>query len=1156
MKRLLSGFAVLAVFACTPDIPNTPPPTLVTAQFDPSAVPAIVPTPNDLAFSPTTGQLNITVAEDAAAVDKEFVGYLNSLNGFPAGSSANATFDGALDPASVSAQSVRVLDLTGGFAPVSGVAVSYADVSTATAAGRVTVRPPAGGWTPGKSYAVVLIGGASGLKGASGQQVVGSATFAFIRSKASLVTCTDLAAPDCRTTTEVIPSDQEDPALRLKDQTAKALQLERLRLKYAPGFNALEAANVPRADVALLWTFKVADYTQVVFNPAATPPQVPVPNDLAIDPATGLVNAPIDPMAPEAQREFTRDYLNTLNGFPTSAGAAAALINGDLDPATVNASTVKVIELSALGMDAGTPVVPTIAYDSATHQIKVSPPATGWGKSKKFAVAVLSGSSGVKRMGGGKVIGSDVWALARSKASLVTCASLTAPDCAPAITLAPLSSAEAVRLEGLRRAYAPVLDLLQAQGVPRADVAILWVFSTVDQAEPVFNPNPLAPILPFPNDLAMNQTTGRVNLPIPPGAPQALTDLITGLNTLDGFSTVGALVSENSETLGATDFGTLDGASLTAATANVIKLSPMGGNPAKVKACLNCVSSLLPDGGTPASPQQLQLVPEVPLDEKTRYGAFITTGVKDARGKALMAPPAFALIRSSAPLVDSMGKSQVSGVPDIQAAGLEPLRLALKPFFDGLTQANIPRSKIALAWTFTTQSTVAILKQLHALPTATSLSTDVTYLADVTSTTTIQENNGASVSKVFQGSITVPFLLTGPGGTLNPASTRTQRAPFVLTLPTGTAPGTGWPVVLFGHGLGSSRMSALHIAEAFAQKKIATLAIDIVFHGERTVCTGAKAVLGAPSDDAACADPTTQMCDAATGRCVARVPATRAACVPSANGDLTCAALGQGQCLPVDNVCEGGDFLRLSAGGPPAISSWNFLSVTNFFATRDNFRHPVADLAQVVRVLKATGPGSLNGKLTAAVSATLDPAKIHYAGQSLGAITGTLFVAASPDIHRAGLNVPTGDVIDVLFTSPAFGPQRTGFLASLAGLGLTPGKPGFDQFIYLARTIIDPADAQNAGFSAVNAAAPADRKAFIQYIEPDLTLPNPTTLKLIAAGNQNPAKSFAVYKFVPAAGEFTSPARHHDFLLHFPQEPSTTTAQSQLSTFVETGVTP
>ncbi|PNU19543.1 hypothetical protein C2E25_11960 [Geothermobacter hydrogeniphilus] len=54
---------------------------------------------------------------------------------------------------------------------------------------------------------------------------------------------------------------------------------------------------------------------------------------------------------------------------------------------------------------------------------------------------------------------------------------------------------------------------------------------------------------------------------------------------------------------------------------------------------------------------------------------------------------------------------------------------------------------------------------------------------------------------------------------------------FRLTVPTTAGP---WPVVLFQHGITSSKDAALPIANSLAQAGYATLAIDAIFHGERT----------------------------------------------------------------------------------------------------------------------------------------------------------------------------------------------------------------------------------------------------------------------------------------------------------------------------------
>ncbi|HYI01716.1 hypothetical protein [Hyalangium sp.] len=928
------------------------------------------------------------------------------------------------------------------------------------------------------------------------------------------------------------------------------------------------------------------DYVLADFNPAVSPAVVPTPNDLAINPATGLVNAPIDPNAPAAQQEFTKDYLNTLNGFPTSVTASTKIV--DLDKSTVSTSSVRFIDLLQ-GTPIATPTVtPTIAYDEDTDQLVIAPPATGWPKGGRYAVALIGGDSGLKGVGGKKVVGSSVWALATLEKPLVTCEDLTAKDCAPTTDLIPSAktdpaerladqTASALRLETLRRSYKPLLDAVAAQGVKREDIVLLWTFRIMNMPEATFDP--ARSIIPFPNNILLTTSASgpRVNLPIPANAPDTQKQLLMGLNTLDGFSTTAPAISENSDTLGAIDTGSkLDAGSLAGGT-TFIKLTP-GGTAPNVTACLDCASSKKADGTTPTNPQQLQFVPQLPLDEKSTYAAVLTTDLKDERGRKVAPAGAFALLRLSSPLVVD-GKSQVSGVSDANANALEPLRAGLKPMFDGLAQAALPRSKIALAWAYSTQSTVSVLQQLHALPAVqygpAGLPNQPLYLFDVTSTVKGQMAAAGlpsgNVGKVFQGSIVLPFVLTGTGGTLNPAAPKFERVPFLLALPAQAAadPANGYPVTIFSHGLRSSRSTAVPIINALAAVNHATVAIDTVFHGDRSTCVGITATAGItdgtnPIDapDEACT--TGSRCDVdpssvSYGRCISDTPAT---CNPSAptTGDFFCAGSGQGRCLSTSatdataGACEGGSFR--SDGTKPYISGWNILNLSNLFATRDNFRQHTIEHAQLERVLAADG---IDTQLAAQGAGKLDGTKINYLGQSLGGILGPLYTSASPRVRHALFNVPAGNLNGFLLTSPAFAQARAGFLATLSAQGIIQGTPAFDQFLGLSRMILDPADPINYIYSVENGpASPAERQAFIQYIEGDQVAPNPLTEALIASANSRAAdkKDVVSYKFIPATEAELPLSERHGFLLNFSNVATTVDAQSQAIEFLNTGALP
>ena len=76
-------------------------------------------------------------------------------------------------------------------------------------------------------------------------------------------------------------------------------------------------------------------------------------------------------------------------------------------------------------------------------------------------------------------------------------------------------------------------------------------------------------------DNILNPTGSKVTLPVPPDAG-ALTDLYTGLNTLDGFSTTAPIVTENGDAVGPLIGGRVDPASIVFGQAGNINLVAAG----------------------------------------------------------------------------------------------------------------------------------------------------------------------------------------------------------------------------------------------------------------------------------------------------------------------------------------------------------------------------------------------------------------------------------------------------------------------------------------------------------------------------------------------------------------------------------------------------
>jgi hypothetical protein len=408
------------------------------------------------------------------------------------------------------------------------------------------------------------------------------------------------------------------------------------------------------------------------------------------------------------------------------------------------------------------------------------------------------------------------------------------------------------------------------------------------------------------------------------------------------------------------------------------------------------------------------------------------------------------------------------------------------------------------------------------------------------------------------------------------------RVDFTLAVPKGMAPPTGYPVTIFGHDFTRSRNDGLAIANSLAKAGQATISSDALFHGERTSCTGSKAVTGQRTDDEACADPATQACneDVLVGLCVARDSATRSACIPGPTGDAACTLAGQGRCVPdatppLVGKCQDADFKRAAAGSSPVISGWNIFNLTNFFATRDNLRQQVIDLAQLVRVLK--GQTGAFGK----VGPTLDSTKLGYVGQSLGGIAGTLFNAVSPDTTNVVLNASGGALSQLLLLAPAFAAQKQILLDTLAAQGIQLGTPAFDQFVAVIQWILDPADPENLGQRlthpidiAPGVQAPSvNRRAFIQFIEGDQTVPNLTSFALLTGANRafvamppsfGCAAPLFCYEFTQAGDGFdeaSAPAvSRHGFLLQPPSgalgSALTVKAQMQAAAFLASGAIP
>ena len=315
---------------------------------------------------------------------------------------------------------------------------------------------------------------------------------------------------------------------------------------------------------------------------------------------------------------------------------------------------------------------------------------------------------------------------------------------------------------------------------------------------------------------------------------------------------------------------------------------------------------------------------------------------------------------------------------------------------------------------------------------------------------------GVLTSKQYQTAKPNAFDATKPipgqwSDPLHPTAVRDEAIQIFGFLPATAPPAGGYPFVVFGHGLGSTKKSLIAVAPSLAGSPAhyASISIDFVAHDSRAVRISNDAALG-------CAD------------------------VGSTPPDPTKAP----QCYH------------------PFLSS-------DLGADRDDFRQSVLDVQGLIRGLKACGTASCiagAGATYGVADFKVDPAHISYLGLSLGSILGGMITATSPDLKASVLNVPAAGWLDVLENTQTK-EISCGLVDGLIDAGIVMGtksnppdytmgtcttdewktQAGYRQFSVFARWILDSADPAN--FNKQLAA----KKILLQEVVGDEVLPNLAT---------------------------------------------------------------
>ena len=566
--------------------------------------------------------------------------------------------------------------------------------------------------------------------------------------------------------------------------------------------------------------------------------------------------------------------------------------------------------------------------------------------------------------------------------------------------------------------------------------------------------------IPVPNDLLYAGTTdATLNLPV--ADPLDASDPLVALNALDGWSTSAPFVVRFSRDVA---LGTVvAGTSVRIFDVQTVTTPqlPVGGpvigiNSELVAGTDFTVQHATDYPGTTAIRVVLEQALEASsLAQKKTYMVICTKAILDTEGFAVSEDQEYFIATDEVPF-DPMNPATA------QLAQLQQILLAMEFVAES---AGIERTSIALAFSFTTQSTrpafdavrriaqgdeAALIAEVCAtLPggcndTTPSGLTPVVLTNPTSSGTTAALLPGSpGFANLHIGQITLPYYQTAavnntfdmvvtdtapldnhwraryPDGPVLgeqnlsrfspiPEATGVETVPLLITRPNGASgqvvPVAGWPVVIFQHGITRNRADALFVADRLAAAGFVVISMDLPLHGLDTANVFAPLFLGYQS------------------------------------GGLRERTFGLDL---VDNTTG-----APTPDGLADPSGQSFLNLANLLNSRDNLRQAVSDLFN----LRATiGTFTVGGD-------SLDTANVHFLGHSLGGIVGTPFAALDGGIETSVYSAAGGGIPYLLDESAAFGPTLR---AGLAAFGVAPGTPDYASFLFAAQTAVDSGDPIN-----------------------------------------------------------------------------------------------
>ncbi len=633
---------------------------------------------------------------------------------------------------------------------------------------------------------------------------------------------------------------------------------------------------------------------------------------------------------------------------------------------------------------------------------------------------------------------------------------------------------------------------------------------TVPVQTPVAEFDPGQRIVPLPNALLMNPATGRVNVPPACGeqAGSAAERLRTTLNQLDGFGTSKLnLVATFSE---AVDAASLEGRVFLVRIAEQGRpvLPPEAPREADVVATTTPRQS--PDCTARTAVPSVVIRPRQPLPGGSTYLVVLAAGIRSASGTEFQPSATWALVRQSeAPVVFPAGEE--GGLPTRNDTPFDPAEPEALETLRGLDQlwrghaellgavdllaplafggAVQERQDVLLAWAFDTQTigepldaeipgspanwiesnAAPLVVPAPAAGGSSPISVEQAYAAALPGVP-CEALGCDAIGAIYSASVlsaaptfTSSSFLAGDDCTrvaaaagafddpVAPTRTCDRQLPVLAVVPLAPPPATGYPTIVFAHGLGRSKEDLLALAGGLARAGFASVAVDALDHGVRAVQISTDPALG---------------CD-------------------RAGSDRPCSSSVGPGCAP---QCYA-----------PLLSA-------DLAVTRDHLRQSALDHLALTAALAACSAPDVCGSLQ------VDPARIGLLGQSLGALVGGVSAPWSVHVSAAVLNVGGADWMQILSdtqTPAIVCPLVDALIESGAlvgetwNLGSNPGAlclsdswrtaPEFLEFASAARWILDPVDPVN---HASAFALPGGPPVLVSEVVGDAVVPNSATLIL------------------------------------------------------------